>query len=67
MNKEDINVTSTYISLLIGDTIVSSTGSEYKVVDIDYNTGILSITVFGSNYNITFDTIAIGDYKKVVE
>lgn len=67
MKKEDINVTSTHISLLVGDTIVGSTGTQYKVVDIDYGTGMLTIRVNFSNYNITFDAIAIGDYKKVLE
>lgn len=67
MKKEDINVTSTHISLLIGDNIIGSTGTQYKVVDIDYSTGMLSISENCNNYNITFDTIAIGDYKKVLE
>lgn len=67
MRKEDINVASTHISLFVGDTIVGSTGNEYKVVDIDYDTGMLSISENCNNYNITFDTITIGDYKKVLE
>lgn len=67
MKTEDINVISTHISLFVGDNIIGSTGTQYKVVDIDYNTGMLTIRVNFSDYNITFDAIAIGDYKKVLE
>lgn len=65
-NFNFIEYTKASISIVIGDIIVNTRGTGYTVVDIDYGTLMVTISEHGDNYNITFDEVSSGDYRKVM-